>query len=215
MCLRAFDCRQARIEKPRRIRESCSAAPSADPLGASGKIVRFAHRPAASLCTLEHSQAVDTLFGTTLCNSPCALPTFLPASPKGLLSETHGLFFFFGCFDAFARDPPRAISSAPLRFGLMSSSSWRRDLRYVMGPKTPALAPSSFRNLTASTRHTSGDRLLPRRLPALRTSSPLRLAPSRRNGVLRSSSPHTGPNSRSCVRGKLARGSRSSASCTC
>ena len=87
--------------------------------------------------------------------------------------------------------------------------------RRQRAPRTPALAPSSFRNLTASTRHTSGDRLLPRRLPAPRTSSQLRLAPSRRNGVSRSSSPHTGLNSRSCVRGTLARGSRSSASCTC
>jgi hypothetical protein len=67
----------------------------------------------------------------------------------------------------------------------------------------------SFRNLTASTRHTSGDRLLPRRLPVPRTSSPLRLAQSRRNGVSRSSSPHTGPSSRSCVRSTLARGKES------
>jgi hypothetical protein len=87
--------------------------------------------------------------------------------------------------------------------------------RRPRAPRTPALAPSSFRNLTASTRHKSGDRLLPRRLPAPRASSSLRLAPSRRNSVSRSSSPHTCPNSRSCVRGTLARGSRSSTSCTC
>ena len=35
--------------------------------------------------------------------------------------------------------------------------------RRQRAPRIPALAPSSFRNLTASTRHTSGDRLLPRR----------------------------------------------------
>jgi hypothetical protein len=55
----------------------------------------------------------------------------------------------------------------------------------------------------------------PRYHEQLCTSGPLRLAPSRRNCVSRSSSPHTGPSSRSCVRGMLARGSRSSASCTC
>jgi hypothetical protein len=87
--------------------------------------------------------------------------------------------------------------------------------RRPRAPRTPVLAPCSFCSLTASTRHTSGDRLPPRRLPAPRTSSPLRLAPSRRNGVSRSSLPHTGPNSRPCVRGTLARGSRSSANCTC
>ncbi len=82
-------------------------------------------------------------------------------------------------------------------------------------PRTQALAPSSFSNLTVSTRHARGDRLLPRSLPAPRTSSPLCLAPSSRNGISRSSSPHTGLNSRSCVRGTLACGSRSSDSCTC
>jgi hypothetical protein len=44
---------------------------------------------------------------------------------------------------------------------------------------------------------------------------PIRLAPSSRNSVSRSNSLNTGPNSRSCVRGTLARGSRSSVSCTC
>ena len=65
--------------------------------------------------------------------------------------------------------------------------------RRPRAPRTSVLAPCSFHILTASTRHTSGDRLLSRRLPVPRTSSPLRLAPSRRHGVSRSSSPHTGP----------------------
>ena len=87
--------------------------------------------------------------------------------------------------------------------------------RRPRAPRTPVLAPSSFRSSTASMRHASGGRMLFRRLAVPRTSSLLRLAPSRRNGVSRSSSPHTGLNSRPYARGTLARGSRSIACCTC
>ncbi len=65
--------------------------------------------------------------------------------------------------------------------------------------------------MDASMRHTSGGRMLFRRLLLPRTSSLLCLAPSHRNGVSRSSSSHTGLNSSPCVRGSLAHGSRSSA----
>ena len=62
----------------------------------------------------------------------------------------------------------------------------------------------------------SGVRFPTRRLPALRTSSPLvGPAPFRLNAASRSSSPSTGPNSRPCVSTTLARGSRSIASSTC
>jgi hypothetical protein len=80
---------------------------------------------------------------------------------------------------------------------------------------TTAMANSFFRSSTASTRRFRGVRFPPRRLPALRTSSPLGRAPFRRNAVSRSSSPSNGPNSRPCVSTTLARVLSSSASSTC
>ncbi len=65
--------------------------------------------------------------------------------------------------------------------------------------KTPVRAPLSFSSSTASMRHTSGGRMLFCRLLLPRTSSLLCLAPSHRTCVSRSSSSHTGLNSRPCA----------------
>ena len=73
------------------------------------------------------------------------------------------------------------------------------------------VAPSSCRSSTVSMRHTIRGRMLFLCLPVPRTSSLLHLAPSRRNSVSCSSSPHTGPTSSPCVRGTLACCSRSNA----
>jgi hypothetical protein len=52
--------------------------------------------------------------------------------------------------------------------------------RSTQAPRTTATANSFFRSSTASTRHSSGVRFPTRRLPALRTSSPLGPIPSQR-----------------------------------
>ena len=64
------------------------------------------------------------------------------------------------------------------------------------GSRTTTTANSFFRSSTASTRHSNGVSFPPRRLPALRTSSPLGPAPFCRNSVPRSSSPMIGGASR-------------------
>ena len=87
--------------------------------------------------------------------------------------------------------------------------------RRQLATKMPVRAPLSFRSSTDSMRHTSGGRMLFWCLLLPRTCSLLCLAPSHRNSVSRSSSLNTGLNSRPCVRGTLARCSRSIACCTC
>ena len=86
-----------------------------------------------------------------------------------------------------------------------------------LGPqalRTTATANSSSRNSTASTRHSSGVRFPPRRLPALRTS-PLGPGPFSRNAVSPSSSPRNGPSTRPSASATRARVLRSSASPGC
>jgi hypothetical protein len=116
-------------------------------------------------------------------------------------------------------DQPAAAQPAPPSAQAAALLPTRAQTRSIsaQAPRTTATANSFFRSSsTASTRHSSGVRFPTRRLPALRTSSPLvGQAPFRRNAASRSSSPSTGPNSRPCVSTTLARGSRSSASSTC
>jgi hypothetical protein len=81
-------------------------------------------------------------------------------------------------------------------------------------PRTTATANSLFRSSTASMSRSRGVRF-PRRLPALRTSSPLGPGPFRRNAVSPSSSPRNGPSSGPCAGITLACVLSSSASSTC
>ena len=100
---------------------------------------------------------------------------------------------------------------------LFSHCKLERGSHAVQGciPVPFAHAQRVIRSSTASTKHSSGVRFPPRRLPAPRTNSPLAPAPFRRNAVSRSSSPSNGPNSRPCVSKTLARVLRSIASSTC
>jgi len=136
------------------------------------------------------------------------------APPLCKLKQMHeDLLQHYACTDqsAAAQPAPSSVQSA----ALLPMRAQTRSL-IPQAPRTTATKNSSFRSSTASTRHSSGVRFPTRRLPALRTSSPLvGPAPFRLNAASRSSSPSTGPNSRPCVSTTLARGSRSIASSTC
>jgi hypothetical protein len=102
----------------------------------------------------------------------------------------------------------------PQAAALLPTRAHTRSL--TQAPRTTATASSSYRNSTAFIWHSIGVRCPPRRLPALRTSSPsiARSPSSLPIAVSRSSSPRIGRPSRSCVSAAAARASRNSASFT-
>jgi hypothetical protein len=114
-------------------------------------------------------------------------------------------------------DQPAAAQQAPPSGAGGSAAATRAQTRSLSlrAPRTTATSNSSSRNSTSSTRHSSGVRFSPQRLPALRTSSPLGPGPFRRNAVSRSSSPRNGPSTRPYASATRARVLRSSASSTC
>ena len=128
------------------------------------------------------------------------------APPLCQLKQMHeDLLQHYDCTDqaAAAQPAPPSVQAAAL-LQMLSPQT----------PKTTATANSSFRSSTASTRHSSGVRFPPRRLPALRTS-PLGPGPFSRNAVSPSSSPRNGPSTRPSASATRARVLRSSASPGC
>jgi hypothetical protein len=121
-------------------------------------------------------------------------PATWDAPPLCTLKHMHEeLLQHYDCTDqpaAAQPAPPSAQAAALLPTRAQTCS------RSTQAPRTTATANSFFRSSTASTRHSSGVKFPPRRLPALRTSSPLGPAQFHRNAVSRSSSADTGPSSR-------------------
>jgi hypothetical protein len=114
-------------------------------------------------------------------------------------------------------DQPAAAQQAPPSAQAAALLPTRAQTRSLspQAPRTVATANSSSRNSTASTRHSSGVRFPPRRVPALRTSRPLGPGPFRRNAVSPSSSPRNGPSTRPSTSATRARVLRSSYRSTC
>jgi hypothetical protein len=107
---------------------------------------------------------------------------------------------------------PLGMSVVSLEFAqvaeLLPTRSYTRSP--TQAPRTTATVSSSYRSSTAFIWHSRGVRCPPRRLPALRTSSPSisRSPSSLPNAVSRGSSPRIGRPSRSCVSASPARVSR-------
>ena len=107
-----------------------------------------------------------------------------------------------------AAQPPQLSGAAPA--ALLTKRTQPRILS-TQAPRTTATA-NYFRSSTASTRHSSGVRFPPRRLPA--RTSPLGPGPFRRNAVSPSSSPRNCPSTRPSASVTRARVLKSSASST-
>jgi len=78
-----------------------------------------------------------------------------------------------------AVQPPQPSAQAA---ALLQMRAKTRSLS-TQAPRTTAPADWFFRSSTPSTRHSSGVRITPRRLPALRTRSPIGPPPFRRSAV--------------------------------
>ena len=136
--------------------------------------------------------------------------TWMPP-PLCQLKQMHeDLLQHYNCTDqaAAAQPAPPSVQAT----ALLQMQAQTRSLS-PQAPKTTATANSSFRSSTASTRHSSGVRFPPRRLPA--RTSPLGPGPFRRNAVSPSSSPRNGPSARPSASAMRALVLRSSASSTC